>query len=160
MKVRVAEPKDYETIKSMFITLCDYLENKGQWLINQNKAERENGIAAFTMLKLFGHEESVVLVSVNGVGVVNGFLVGWMRYYPAIFTHQRVGEIQFMYPLSFDKSPYLIRAFSKWAKERGATATSNYATPGHGTSVKIFKRDGRQLSHYVFFKPFPQEASK
>ena len=159
MNVRLAEPRDIPAITEMFKELCSYLEDKGQWTLNPDWKQRENGIVALVSTKMV-NEGNVVLVSEDAAGRANGFLIGWVLYYPSIFAHQRVGEIQFMFPLNFEKSPHLERAFDKWAKKQGCTATSNYATPGHTASVKAFERAGRKLTHYCFMKPYPKEEAK
>jgi hypothetical protein len=50
----------------------------------------------------------------------------------------------------------LARAFEAWAAEQGATAGSNYATPGNSTSIKIMEHHGMELKYYQFFKPYKE----
>jgi hypothetical protein len=163
MIVRQAEPRDLSRVEAMFKELCDFFAGKNprhpiepHALLNPDVKARDNGIATFLWIKLT-NEEHILLVGEDEAGELVGFITGWIVYYPSIFKHQKVGEIQFMWPLSFDKSHKLRQAFDKWARSHGATASSNYAAVGHESSIKAFKRAGRQLTHYCFFAPYVQE---
>lgn len=160
MNVRHAEPRDIPAIAAMFKKLLEFLEDKGQEMFNPDWKQRDNGIIAFISAKMT-HEGNAVLVTDDDRGQPTGFLIGWVIYFPSFFKHQKVGEVQFMWPMSFDKAPYLGDFFDKWAQAQGCTGSSNFATPGHKTSLKVFtQRDGRKLTHYYFFKSYPQEANQ
>ena len=153
MKVREAAPRDIPALADMFAKLCSYLETKGQWLLNSDQKERMDGIVAFIITKMTS-ENNMVMVTDDENGVANGFVIGWILQYPSFYKYQVVGELQFLYPLSFGTGQYLRKAFDEWAKSKGATCGSNYATPGHTSSVKIFERAGRRLAYLHFFKPY------
>lgn len=152
MRVRIAELRDIPAVAVMFHKLLDLIKKYGQWVLSDNHSQVENGIIGFVLAKM-SMDESIVLVTVDETDWPNGFLVGWVLNYPSFYQHMRVGEIQFMYPASFEKSPYLLREFTKWRKGLGATAETNYATPGHKASIKFMERDGRRLAYYHFLKP-------
>ena len=153
MKVRQAELRDLPELKAMFIKLIDFVKGCGQWALSENTADVENGVVGFILSKM-GTEGSIALVSVGEDDRPNGFLLGWILDYPMFYQHRRIAELQFLYPLSFDRSPHLLKKFEDWGRAMGATATSNYATPGNEASIKVMKRDGRQLAYHHFFKPY------
>lgn len=155
MKVRPAELRDLDRLKAMFIALCDHLKACDQWLLNSDRRELENGVVGFLLRKMFPPEgeESVIFVAADDQDRPTGFIIGWIVCFPQFFQHQRVADVQFMYPLSFAQSPQLAFAFETWGRSRGATATSNCATPGNTASIKVMERDGRKLAYYQFFKP-------
>ncbi len=155
-KTRTAEPRDLDSLILMFRELCFSLESKGYELLNPDLKERDNGISAFIVAKMT-QEGNAVFVTEDEHGTANGFVIGWITYFPSIFQHQKVGEVQFMWPLSFEKSPYLSKAFDDWAKKQGATGGSNYAVPSHEASCKVFERAGRQLTNFRYFIPYGED---
>ena len=152
MKVRQAELRDIPAVAMMFHELLNLLKSHGQWVLSDNAADVENGVIGFLLFKM-STDENILLVTVDDKDWPNGFLAGWIMNYPPFYQHKRVGEIQFMYPASFDRSPYLLKEFTKWRQGLGATAESNYATPGHKASIKFMERDGRKITYYHFLKP-------
>jgi len=157
MKVRQGELRDIPVLTGLFITLLDQLKDYGQWLLSDNPVEIENGVVAFLLFKMHT-EENVVFVSVNEDDRPIGFLVGWILNYHSFYQHQRVNELQFLYPLSFESAPYLLDEFKKWGMALGATAESNYATPENEPSIRCMVRDGRRLSYLHFCKPYEVES--
>lgn len=153
VKVRLAELRDLPELREMFLKLIAYVKDCGQWALSDNPADVENGAMAFLLSKMT-HEDNVVLVTSDEEDRANGFLAGWIMNYPSFYQHQKVAEIQFLYPLSFDRAAYLRDAFDIWGKARGATAVSNYATPGNGASIRVMKRDGRKLVYQHFMRPY------
>ena len=153
MKVRQAELRDLPEVKEMFVKLIDYVKDCGQWALSDNPADIGNGIMGFLLSKM-SHEENVLLVAVGDDDVPTGFLAGWIMNYPMFYQHQKVAELQFLYPLSFSEGAPLRTAFDEWGKGLGATATSNYCTPGNEASRKVMERDGRRLSYTHYFKPY------
>ena len=153
MRVRRAELRDIVGLTGMFTMLLDQLKAQGQELLADNSAESDNGVVGFLLSKM-GTEENIVLVSVDDHDWPAGFLVGWVLDYPLFYRHRRVAELQYLYPLSFEQTPRLLKEFEKWGREMGATGTSNYATPGNEPSIRCMERDGRTLSYYHYFKPY------
>jgi len=153
MRVRRAELRDIPTMTRLFIKLLDQLKGYGQWLLSDNPPDVENGVVAFLLGKMHT-EENAVFVSVDDGDLPTGFLVGWMVNYPLFYKHQRVSELQFLYPLSFAQTPRLLKEFEKWARDLGATAETNYASPGNEPSIRCMVRNGRQLSYLHFCKPY------
>lgn len=153
MKVRLAELRDLPELKAMFLKLLDYLKGCGQWALSDNQADVENGVVGFLLSKM-GMEENIVLVAVDEGDTPIGFLSGWILNYPPFYRHRRVGEIQFCYPMSFSETPYMLKEFEKWARELGATAETNYSSPGNEKSIKCMERSGRRLVYHHHFKPY------
>jgi hypothetical protein len=157
MMVRRAELRDIVALTGMFLKLLDQLKGHGQWLLSDDPVETENGVVGFLISKMH-MEENVVFVSVDDNDWPIGFLVGWVLNYPLFYQHKRVAELQFLYPLSFTETPYLLKTFEKWARELGATAEQNYATPENKASIRCMVRDGRKLSYHHFCKPYEVES--
>lgn len=149
--IRQAEPRDLPELKELFGKLCDYLRGCGQWLLTDDPKDFDNGAYLFLLAKM-AHEESVVFVSVDVQDVPTGFVIGWLIHYPGFYKYPVVGELQYLYPLSFQVGGPLARAFEKWSKERGATSLSNYQTPGNEKAGKIMERNGRKLAYHHYFK--------
>jgi hypothetical protein len=155
MKVRRAELRDIPILTGLFIKLLDQLKDYGQWLLSDNPVDTENGVVSFLLFKMHT-EENIVLVSVDDDDRPIGFLAGWVVNYPLFYKHQRVSELQFLYPLSF-KSSYLLKEFENWARELGATAETNYATPNHEMSIKCMVRANRRLGYLHFYKTYEEK---
>ena len=153
MRVRRAELRDIVALTGMFTMLLNQLKAQGQELLADNSAECENGVVGFLLSKM-SMEENIVLVSVDESDWPTGFLVGWILNYPLFYRHRRVAELQYLYPLSFEQTPRLLKEFEKWGREMGATGETNYATPGNKASIRCMIRDGREAVYHHYFKPY------
>lgn len=151
MKVRQAELRDLIFLQDMMIKLLNHLKVCGQWALTDNQIDLENGVVGFILSKMH-MEGSIVLVSADKDDIPNGLLIGWMLDYPKFYKYQRIAELQFLYPLNFDRTPDLNKAFETWGREQGAQAFSNYATPDNEISIKVMERAGRRLAYHHFFK--------
>ena len=152
--IRKAEPRDLPRVIELFHLLLQHLKKCGQWAYHRDQQQFENGVAGYVASKLFGSEEHIVLVSENDNGQVEGFLIGWIIGFAPFFQFQTVAELQWLYPLSWKCAPSLRNAFEDWAKAKGATARSNYITPGNEVSEIAMKRDGSKLAFHYYFNPF------
>mgnify|MGYP001465236918 CR=1 FL=1 len=153
MRVRQAELRDIPILTGLFIELLDQLKGYGQWMLSDDPAATENGVVAFLLGKMHT-EENVVFVSTDEADRPTGFLVGWLVNFPAFYKHTRVGELQFLFPLNFKETPYLLKTFEKWGRGLGATAETNWATPQNEPSIKCMVRDNRRLSYLHFAKSY------
>uniref|UniRef100_A0A6H1ZSG6 Acetyltransferase n=1 Tax=viral metagenome TaxID=1070528 RepID=A0A6H1ZSG6_9ZZZZ len=154
VKIRIAEIKDIPAIFDMFMKLTDYLKEQGQWLYAQDQNQFVGGLLHYIDMKLH-MEGNVILVSEDETGYVNGFLAGEIRHYAPFFEHRIVGELQWLWPLSVS-AQHLVEAFARWSREKGATAESNYCTPGNIPAQKAIERDGRKLGFLLYYKPYPK----
>jgi hypothetical protein len=152
-RVRRAELRDIPILTGLFVQLLEQLKGYGQWMLSDDPVAVENGVVAFLLGKMHT-EENAVFVSTDGNDQPTGLLVGWIVNYPSFYRHTRVAELQFLSPLSFKETPGLLKAFEKWGRGLGATATSNHATPGNEPSIRCMVRDGRRLSYLHFCKPY------
>ena len=155
MIIRQAEPRDLVYIIAMFHDLLQYLRDCGQWLYTDDWERYENGVTAYIVNKM-GHDKSLILVSEDGDGTIIGFMMGEILNYAPFFEHQVVGEIQWTWPLRMGTREFA-RAFEAWAARQGATAGSNYATPGNKSSIKAMEHYGLRLAFHHFFKPYHKE---
>lgn len=146
--IRTAQTKDIPELIILFNRLLASLEKHGNRLYTQDENRYQGGIMAFISDKM-NTSRNIVLVDTNEQDRPKAFIIGWIIFYPEFFNDYILGEIQFMYPMSFATRP-LLDAFDAWAQEQGATARASYATPSHEVSWKVMERDGmrRGLHHY------------
>ena len=158
MIIRLAEPRDISTIEDMFHQLLEHLRGCGQKYYQQDSVTLRNGVMGFIIGKMYD-ENSVIYVSENKDGQVQGFLIGGIVYYPIFFQHEKLGEIQWMDRLSLISNPtysrQMSRAFEIWARSKGCTAGSNYCLPGNIQAQKLMKHDGRDHVFNYYIKPYP-----
>lgn len=148
--IRRAEPRDIPKIYEMFLALVDYLEEQGQNLYVKDLNIRHNNIMGFIIGKFY-HDDSLILVNENQEREPNGFMIGQIRPMEPFFKFGLVGEIQWTYPLSLNTRQFA-KEFEKWALEKGATATSNYSTPGNTRVEQAFIHEGRQKVWHYFMQ--------
>lgn len=150
--IRKAEPRDLPAVYEMFLKLTEYLEEKGQTLYAKDIKQRHNAIMGFIVGKFY-HEQSLILVSEDSHGGVNGFLIGEVRQMEPFFEHQWIAEIQWTYPLSLNTRQFA-RQFEEWGRGLGATAGSNYHTPGNEFAGKMMEHEGRRVAWHYYTVPF------
>lgn len=150
--IRQAKTKDIPTLVILFSELLLSLEKHGNRLYTKDPDRFMGGIMALISDKI-NTERNIVLVDTDEGDKPSAFIVGWIVQYPEFFEDCRLGELQWMWPLSFGTKP-LLDAFDAWAQKHGATARSCYATPTHEVSWKMMERDGMSLGLHHFYKRY------
>jgi len=150
MIIRKAELRDLPAIVAMFYKLTDWLESCGQKLYARDRARFENGVVLFITTKIF-REDSLVLVGTDEKDDAVSFLIGGLREMDPFFEYCLICEIQWVFPFNLSVRQ-LERVFEKWGIEKGATAISNYSTPGNDRVEKVFYHEGREKAWHYFVK--------
>ena len=158
MIVRQAATRDIYRILPLFADLIQYLRDKG----NGNDIFADDGLLVFGGITEYlvarvnmQNEGARCLVGEDETtGDIVSFLTGIITVCPRFCRHEKLGDIEYVYPLSFASTP-LVREFDSWAQSMGATARTCRGDEKNARANEVYKTREKSLhAQNVYLKTY------
>ena len=160
MIVRQATTRDLFQIIPLFGELIHYLRKEGNGdTIFADDANLVFGgitefLAARVNMQLQGESVRLLVGQDEATGSIVSFLSGIIAVCPRFCRHERLGDIEYVYPLSFQSTP-LVREFDAWAQSMGATARICRGDVKNARANEVYKTREKSLhAQNVYLKTY------